>query len=112
MYEVCTRQSLRSSRHFSCPSRPAKMLTMSHQLNRRTFIIASGFTALASTRVLCANDTLRIGVIGAGGRMNDLLTAADKAPNYYNQIVAVRDVYAPRRDAVKLRPNGLAAAAH
>src|SRR5712675_1573583 len=83
------------------------MLAMSHQLNRRTFIIASGFTALASTRVLGANDTLRIGVLGAGGRMNDLLNAADKVANY--QIVAVSDVYAPRRDAVKLRPNGAAA---
>src|SRR5258706_220032 len=97
MYEVCTRQSPRSSRHFSCPPRPAKMLAMSHQLNRRTFIIASGFTALASTRVLGANDTLRIGVIGAGGRMNDLLTAADKVPNYNYQIVAVSDVYSHRR---------------
>src|SRR5258708_17635405 len=88
------------------------MLAMSHQLNRRTFIIASGFTVLASTRVLGANDTLRIGVIGAGGRMNDLLTAADKVPNYNYQIVAASDVYAPRRDAVKLRPNGAASTAH
>ncbi len=50
------------------------MLAMPLQLNRRSFIIASGLTALASTRVLGANDTLRIGVLGAGGRMNDLLT--------------------------------------
>src|SRR6267142_1704474 len=107
MYEVCTRQSLLKSRHFSCPSRPAKMLAMSHQLDRRTFIIASGFTALASTRILGANDTLRIGVLGAGGRMNDLLTAADKAVGNY-QIVAVSDVYAPRRDAIKQRSNGIA----
>jgi hypothetical protein len=32
---------------------------MSYQLNRRSFILASGLTALASTRVLGANDTLR-----------------------------------------------------
>jgi predicted dehydrogenase len=82
------------------------MLAMAHQFDRRTFIIAGGLTALASTRVLGANDTLRIGVIGAGGRMNDLLNAADKATNY--QIVAVSDVYAPRRDAVKLRSSGIA----
>jgi predicted dehydrogenase len=82
------------------------MLAMPHQLNRRTFLIAGGLTALASTRVLGANDTLRVGVIGAGGRMGDLLNAADKAGNY--QIVAVSDVYAPRRDAVKLRSNGIA----
>jgi predicted homoserine dehydrogenase-like protein len=75
------------------------MLAMSYQLNRRSFIIATGLTALASTRILGANDTLRIGVIGAGGRMGDLLNAADKVGGY--QIVAVSDVYGPRRDAVK-----------
>ena len=47
-------------------------------LNRRSFLIASGLTALASTRVLGANDTVRVGVIGAGGRMRNLLDAADK----------------------------------
>ena len=82
------------------------MLAMQHQLDRRSFLIAGGLTALASTRVLGANDTLRVGVIGAGGRMNDLLNAADKAGNY--QIAAVSDVYAPRRDAVKQRSNGTA----
>jgi predicted dehydrogenase len=82
------------------------MLPMTYRLNRRNFIIAGGLTALASTRVLGANDTLRIGVIGAGGRMGDLLNAADKAGNY--QIVAVSDAYGPRRDAVKQRSNGLA----
>src|SRR5215470_9556662 len=83
------------------------MLAMAHQLDRRTFIIATGLTALASTRVLGANDTLRVGVIGAGGRMNGLLDAADKAANNY-QIVAVSDVYAPRRDAIKERSKGTA----
>ena len=66
-------------------------------LNRRSFIIASGLTALASTRVLGANDTVRVGVIGAGGRMRNLLDAADKLGPY--QIVAVSDVYGPHRDA-------------
>ena len=79
---------------------------MQHQLNRRSFIVASGLTALASTRVLGANNTLRVGVIGAGGRMNGLLDAADKAGSF--QIAAVSDVYAPRRDAVKQRSNGTA----
>jgi predicted dehydrogenase len=82
------------------------MLAMQNKPNRRRFLIATGLTALASTRVLGANDTLRVGVIGAGGRMNDLLGAADKVGGY--QIVAVSDVYAPRRDAVKERSNGVA----
>jgi predicted dehydrogenase len=75
--------------------------------NRRSFLIASGMTALASTRVLGANDTLRIGVIGAGGRMRTILDSAEKSGVNY-QIVAVSDVYGPRRDEVKQRSNGLA----
>ena len=82
------------------------MLAMSNQPTRRNFIIAGGLTALASTRILGANDTLRVGVIGAGGRMGDLLDAADRAGGY--QIAAVSDVYAPRRDAIKERSKGLA----
>ncbi len=75
-------------------------------ISRRSFIIASGMTAIASTRVFGANDTLRVGVIGAGGRMKGLLDAADKAGTF--QVVAVSDVYGPHRDAVKERSNGLA----
>ena len=75
-------------------------------LNRRSFLIASGLTALASSRALGANDTIRIGAIGAGGRMRNLLDAADKAGPC--QIVAVSDVYGPHRDAVKERSNGIA----
>src|ERR1700686_3991745 len=75
-------------------------------LNRRSFLIASGLSALAPTRVLGANDTVRVGVIGAGGRMRNLLDAADKVGPY--QIVAVSDVYAPHRDAVKERSHGIA----
>jgi predicted dehydrogenase len=82
------------------------MAAMPNQLNRRSFIIAGGLTALASTRVLGANDTLRVGVIGAGARMGDLLNAADQVGGY--QIVAVSDVYGPRRDAVKARSGGAA----
>jgi predicted dehydrogenase len=82
------------------------MLAMQYRLDRRSFLVAGGLTALASTRVLGANDTLRVGVIGAGGRMGDLLSAADKAGNY--QIVAVSDVYGPRCDAIRQRSNGIA----
>jgi predicted dehydrogenase len=74
--------------------------------DRRSFLLAGGLTALASTRVLGANDTVRIGVIGAGGRMRGLLNAADQAGLY--QIVAVSDVYGPYCDAIKQRTNGMA----
>ncbi len=70
-------------------------------LNRRTFILATGFTALASTRVFGANDTLRIGIIGAGNRMDGLLDAADKAGPY--QLVAISDVYGPHCEAFQKR---------
>ncbi len=80
---------------------------MSYKPNRRSFLIASGLTALASTRVLGANDTVRVGVIGAGGRMRNLLDAADSSGTLY-EIVAVSDVYGPRRDEVKERSKGLA----
>jgi len=79
---------------------------MPPMLDRRSFLIAGSLTALASTRALGANDRIRIGVIGAGGRMRGLLDAADKAGSY--QIVAVSDVYTPHRDAVKERSNELA----
>jgi predicted dehydrogenase len=75
-------------------------------ITRRSFLVASGLSALASTRVLGANDMISIGVVGAGHRMKGLLDAADKVGSY--QIVAVSDVYAPNRDAVKERSNGLA----
>jgi predicted dehydrogenase len=83
---------------------------MSYRPDRRSFLVASGLTALASTRVLGANDTLRVGVIGAGGRMNSLLSAADTAGVY--QIAAVSDVYGPHCDAIKLRANGNSATSH
>src|ERR1700723_66309 len=83
---------------------------MSYKPNRRSFLIASGLSALASTRVMGANDTIRVGVIGAGARMRGLLDAAEKAGPY--QIVAVSDVYSPHRDAVKERPSGAATTTH
>jgi len=61
---------------------------------------------LASTRVLGANDTIRLGIIGAGARMRNLLDAAENLGRY--QIVAVSDVYAPHRDAIRERSHGIA----
>lgn len=79
---------------------------MSFTPDRRTFLIAGGLTALASTRAYAASNTLRVGVIGAGGRMRSLLDSADKAGLY--QIAAVCDVYAPHAEAVRVRSNNLA----
>jgi predicted dehydrogenase len=78
-------------------------------LTRRSFIVATGMTALASTRVFGANDTIRLGVIGAGHRMKGLLDAADKTGVPF-QIVSVSDVYGPHRDAIVARSVGQATA--
>ena len=75
---------------------------MTHTLDRRSFLIAGGLTALASTRVFGANDRLRIGVIGAGGRMRQLLNSAENTGVPF-EIVSVSDVYTPRREEVKSR---------
>ena len=75
-------------------------------LTRRSFLVAGGVTALASTRVLGANDRIRLGLIGAGQRGAYLLDAADNAGAY--DVAAVCDVYAPNRDAIKQRSKGLA----
>jgi len=75
---------------------------MTYTPNRRSFIVAAGITALASTRVFGANEKIRIGVIGAGGRMHQLLNSAE-ASDVPFEIVSVCDVYTPHREEVKSR---------
>ena len=76
------------------------------QTNRRRFLIASGLSAAAASRALGANDCIRVGAIGCGGRMRDLLHAADNVGGY--QLVAACDVYEPRRDEIRERTNSFA----
>jgi len=80
-------------------------------LNRRTFIhqVAGGAAALAgssllpTSRVLGANDRVRFGIIGPGGRGQAIFKAALRAPN--TEAVAAADVYTRRLDeAKKLAP--------
>ena len=76
-------------------------------LNRRRFIrqLSGGVGAIAGSslfppgRVFGANDRIRFGLIGAGGRGMDIFKAALRAPN--TQAVAVADVYSLRLDDVK-----------
>jgi hypothetical protein len=81
---------------------------MTYTPNRRSFLIAGGLTALASTKVFGANDRLRIGVIGAGGRIRQLLNSAENTGVPF-EIASVCDVYTPRRDEVKTRTTATAA---
>ena len=75
-------------------------------LNRRNFIrnITGGAAALAGSSVfppgvLGANDRIRFGLIGAGGRGMDIFKHALKSPN--TQAVAVADVYTRRQEEAK-----------
>ena len=52
-----------------------------------------------SSRVLGANDRIRIGLIGAGGRGTAIFKAALKCPNVEG--VAVADIYTRRLDKLK-----------
>ena len=76
------------------------------KLNRRAFLSSSLLAAASATRVLGANDTIRLAGIGVGGRGASDLGIAAKAER--TQIVAVADVYAPRLAEIKqkLAPAG------
>jgi predicted dehydrogenase len=76
---------------------------------RRSFLVASSLTALAATRAMGANETLRLGVIGAGQRMGSLLDCVQKSSDP-TQIVAVSDVFKPHRDSVVELSKGHASA--
>jgi predicted dehydrogenase len=74
--------------------------------SRRTFISnltrVGGAMALASTRVMGANDRIRLGMIGAGARGTELAPSV-KEPNA--EFVAFADVYSGRREAAaKIAP--------
>jgi predicted dehydrogenase len=58
--------------------------------SRRTFLEASGVTALAASRVWGANDRINVAVIGTGGRGRDHITEYAKQPGA--RIYALCDV--------------------
>ncbi len=77
---------------------------------RREFIrqAAIGAAALAAyppPRVLGANDRVRVGMIGVGGRGEELLKQVLEVPNA--QLVAIADVYTRRRDEAKKMAPGV-----
>ncbi len=66
--------------------------------NRRTFLTTASIVALgvrmAAATAQGANDRIRIGVIGTGGRARGLMGHLKKLPG--NEMVALCDVYEPR----------------
>jgi predicted dehydrogenase len=73
-------------------------------LHRRAFLL----TAASATRILGANDRIRLAGIGVGGRGASVLGTASKAEN--TEVVAISDVSAPRLAEIKtkLAPSGFA----
>ncbi len=63
--------------------------------NRRRFLQAAIASAASYNRVLGANDRIQVGAIGTGSRCQHLLSLLNRIGG--NDIVAVCDVYEPRR---------------
>lgn len=80
--------------------------------SRREFIkqAALGSAVLLvypSARVLGANDRVRVGMIGVGGRGQDLLKQVLEVPRI--ELVAIADIYSRRRDEAKALAPGIQA---
>jgi predicted dehydrogenase len=83
--------------------------------SRRTFLgsviggatgVAMTATSAAAGRVVGANDRIRFGLIGGGGRGKEIFRAAMKCPNV--EPAAVADIYTRRLDEVKAIAPGIA----
>jgi len=65
----------------------------------------AAFLAYPNSRVLGANDRIRVGMIGVGSRGQDLLEEVLAVPN--TQMVAIADVYTRRHDEAKKMAPGI-----
>lgn len=64
-------------------------------MNRREFVRTTAGALLATSRALGANDRIRVGLIGTGGRCMYLAELLKGLPG--NEIVAACDIYEPHR---------------
>ena len=72
---------------------------------KQTALGTAAFLAYPQSRVLGANDRVRVGMIGVGNRGQDLLDEVKAVPNV--QLVAMADVYRGRFDEVKKMAPGI-----
>src|SRR5260370_31124642 len=72
---------------------------------RQAAIGAATLAAYPSSRVLGANDRVRVGMIGVGGRGQELLKQVLGTPNA--QLVAIADIYTRSRDEAKRMAPGI-----
>ena len=77
--------------------------------SRRDFVRQAAATvalaALPAARVLGANERVRVGMIGVGGRGQELLKQVRAVPNA--ELVAIADIYSRRRDEAKQMAPGI-----
>jgi len=76
-------------------------------MTRRKFVTAAA-TALSYGRILGANDRVRVGLLGSGGRGTYVSRQAKEFGNA--EIAAMADIYEPRIDSARqqLNPSGIA----
>jgi len=81
---------------------PSDITQKSSGMNRREFLAAGAMVmaaGIAPSRVLGANDRIRLGLIGSGARGQEDLRDALRQPNV--ECVAIADIYSRRRDEAK-----------
>src|SRR5438270_6790168 len=80
-----------------------------NSIARRDFLkqaaIGTAALALSPSTVLGANDRVRVGMIGVGGRGSELLKQVVAVPNA--QLVAMADIYSRRREEAKAAVPGI-----
>ncbi len=72
---------------------------------KQTMLGTAAFLAYPPARVLGANDRVSIGMVGVGGRGQELLKQVMELPKA--QVVAIADVYTRRHDEAKQIANGI-----
>jgi len=72
---------------------------------KQTTLGTAAMLAYPPPRVLGANDRVRIGMVGVGGRGQELLKQVLEVPSV--QLVAIADVYTDRRDEAKKMAPGI-----
>src|SRR6202521_4508426 len=72
---------------------------------RQAAISAAALAAYPPSRVLGANDRVRVGMIGVGGRGQELLKQVLGVPDA--QLVAIADIYTRSRDEAKQMAAGI-----
>src|SRR5438067_3375597 len=76
---------------------------MANEVDRRKFLgtvaLGTAATLVDPTRVLGANDKVRVGIIGAGGRGQELMKQVQELPDA--ELVAIADVYTRRHEEGK-----------